>query len=85
MTDQQPVPHGTGSRYSYHGCRCELCTEAHRNRAAETRRKRRAAVAAGTTPVPHGTANGYQNYYCRCDDCREAERVWQRQRRGRAA
>lgn len=44
--EKAPITHGTNTGYSNRGCRCEPCTEAHRQHCKEYR-KRRAARACG--------------------------------------
>ena len=44
MTSKPLPPHGSLSRYRFHGCRCELCA----NESASYLRNRRLAIAAGT-------------------------------------
>ena len=61
--------HGTPSHYQ-HGCRCDLCTKAQRERMAEYR-----VTYAGTLAADdprHGTRNAYSNYACRCRRCTTA-------------
>ena len=44
-----PIPHGTHSGYSYHGCRCDSCTQAHSEyqEKFQVTRSREALIAAG--------------------------------------
>lgn len=60
-------------------CRCDVCTEDHRQRHATERARRRAArvLIDGrlVAPVPaemHGRASTYANHGCHCDPCRAA-------------
>lgn len=56
------APHGTLTRYQYHGCRCDECRRANREKQAALKGK----------PAPTHSVSGYRNYGCRCDVCREA-------------
>lgn len=67
---------GSGTLYNQ-GCRCELCTEAHRVRmmlSNRTRFNERIRGANGDWYAPrastHGTSSTYTNWGCRCDPCR---------------
>lgn len=71
------APHGTGTRYQYHGCRCDECRAWNREHMRRFIAKRR-----NTTPPAHNYT-GYQLYGCRCPTCKEAYRVTQK--RGRIA
>ena len=84
------APHGTHSRYSNHGCRCEECRAAntrynlaYRHRTGrslpmdEYLSQRRADAEARHN---HGTETRYQ-LGCRCDKCRVAAAVARAQRR----
>ena len=66
------TPHGTYSRYTHHGCRCEPCTIANRNYHACQRER---LASRPRSDVPHGTAGGYANWCCRCQECKAAHRV----------
>jgi len=68
--------HGTHSKY-VQGCRCELCTEAHRAYNAETRQNRKQLE-----PSEHGLT-GYSDYGCRCPICTEANAAHVREWRER--
>lgn len=57
--------HGTEKGYSYHGCRCERCREAHRESHTRWR--------AGGPPSSHGSG-GYEKG-CRCAVCKGAKQV----------
>jgi hypothetical protein len=69
---------GSGGRYS-RGCRCLLCTEAHRKRSKRRRAERYAqrvwqdgrmvAVAPG---LVHGSVNTNRNWGCKCEPCYQA-------------
>ena len=71
---------GTGTGYSYHGCRCQEC------RAAATARFRawRQQYDGPPPNAPHGTRSTYSNYGCRCEPCRAAQSIYLRRRRSRA-
>jgi hypothetical protein len=58
-------PHGV-TRYQA-GCRCEVCTTAHRERM------RGWATRVAGSPPEHGTVNAYTNYGCRCGPCKAAQ------------
>lgn len=67
-----PIPHGgSGNGYTYHGCRCGLCTEANARRASRRRHEREQMTKDPTDPR-HGKLSFYTNFGCRCDRCREA-------------
>lgn len=57
--------HGRATDYN-EGCRCAVCTEAHRVRMAEVRQSR----LERREDIPHGTESGYVNWGCRCGACR---------------
>ena len=44
MSSQRDVKHGTDSAYSYGGCRCELCSFAHRCKEGLNRARRKLAA-----------------------------------------
>lgn len=44
MSGQRDVRHGTDSAYSYGGCRCELCSFAHRCKEGLNRARRKLAA-----------------------------------------
>lgn len=62
------ISHGA-TGYAYHGCRCEVCRRAHRERIAKRTQERAALLAAGEVDPPHGRQSTYANYLCRCDAC----------------
>ena len=62
------VVHGTTSAWSWHGCRCEICTEARRLYKAEEYAER---LANPKITHPHGSETAY-NQGCRCKACRIA-------------
>ena len=70
MIVPRPKPeHGTRSRYSNDGCRCEPCRQAER----EYQEARRGPLKPRRTPPQHGTASCYSNLGCRCAPCRAAQ------------
>lgn len=73
--------HGA-SAYGSGSCKCDTCTEAHRQRHVVERARRRAArvLIDGRLVAPiaaelHGRASTYANHGCHCDPCREAGRA----------
>lgn len=72
LKPQEPAPHGTGTRYTYYRCRCELCRAA-MHQLHLSRRERE--------PPRHGTSSSYSNWGCRCARCKEAQCAYQRKRR----
>lgn len=78
MDDQPTTPalgepfNGPHNASTYRrGCRCDVCRRANTEKCAEKRRRRAAAVEAGSDRVPHGIG-GYVNWGCRCDVCSAA-------------
>lgn len=63
------TPHGSRTRYTSYGCRCDACvaTQGSYKRAIR-------AVRRGMMPPLHGL-NGYAEYGCRCDACATAWRL----------
>ncbi len=56
-------------------CRCETCTEAHRDQQWRESVNRRERLEAGTAqPSEHG-AHAYTNWGCRCETCTEANKA----------
>ena len=58
------LPHGTISRYSRVGCRCDACREAARAYQAATRANR----MANPNALKHGSTTAYGSG-CRCEKC----------------
>jgi hypothetical protein len=61
-------------------CRCDACTDDHRDRQWRESQARRERLKAGTaSPSVHG-ASTYANWGCRCETCTEANtaraRAW---------
>jgi len=61
------LSHGTLTRYTTYGCRCNDCKA-----AGSTASKSTYARTKGTEPPEHGTTTGYKHYGCRCNDCKAA-------------
>lgn len=63
--------HGTDSTYVNHGCRCDLCRQAHSeyNRVFRYRRYERTAANGGVAPISSHGANTYRQWGCRCRTC----------------
>jgi len=78
------APHGTWTRYVYHGCRCLRC-KAH---ATAYMREQNGAMERGawlaSIEPPHGSEGRYVHWGCRCDDCKRASREARAKRRARA-
>lgn len=71
-----PMKHNAAT-YQRHGCRCELCR-------AAIREKRKQREARGPGPnVVHGRPTTYSNYRCRCQPCYDAWSALQREYRAR--
>lgn len=64
--------HGTEGSYSYGGCRCRVCTDAHRQYNQARRASYIARLGADPTIATHGQRSTYVNYGCRCEPCRAA-------------
>ena len=75
----RPNVHPGPSAYNT-GCRCEECTELHRQRHNAVMAW--AAATASQERIPHGTG-GYGNWGCRCPVCLEAGRAKNALRRAR--
>ena len=75
------IAHGTLSKYTNHGCSCDICRAA----AAKYHRERRHSRRGEPLPdfVRHGTENAYRNYMCRCEPCREANSAYAREWRNK--
>lgn len=72
--------HGRSSTYSNWGCRCDPCTDAHRDfmqAKREERMKDRVEIDGRMTSVAaprHAAASTYTNWGCRCIPCLTAYR-----------
>lgn len=75
-----PREHGEFRTYA-HGCRCDLC------RAASRERQHRVltALKAHVERAPHGTESAYRNWGCRCEPCKVAGAVATYKRRHKTA
>lgn len=72
-----------------HGCRCDVCRIAKRNRMRDDRAAAKARLAESGGRIAAGVAHGiggYDNHSCRCETCRKAKRDYdaERYRRGAA-
>lgn len=68
-----PLKHGyTG--YNRYKCRCDVCTQANRERNHRNTQRRTELLQSGGAPknLKHGTASTYGNWGCRCDPCTKA-------------
>ena len=74
------IPFETHGAVGYReGCRCDTCTEGHRQRVRAQRARRAATVG----PNDHGKLTTYQNAGCRCALCKAAQSKRQRELRAR--
>lgn len=64
------MKHGA-SRYRKYRCRCDVCTDDHRERAARESARRRDMTRdnGGVAPVPQHNRDTYKNWACRCGPC----------------
>lgn len=72
--------HGSASTYVNHRCRCKQCCQAHTEKVADLRRRRREerVLVDGRLVHPtaeHGKDTTYQNYACRCEPCTTAHQT----------
>lgn len=63
--------HGA-SGYRNYGCKCNICTDAHRERHKTERESRKRRLEADPSLAPHGEKNTYLNWGCRCKECKSA-------------
>lgn len=74
--------HGA-TKYIHDDCRCEDCTDGHRERMRRRKAERfnLRVVESGqwvtTAQVPHGRMSTYTNWGCRCGECRQVWRQYQ--------
>jgi hypothetical protein len=71
MTVAAVAGHGTVARYMGHGCRCNDCREAVRQRSISRREASEANDGVYPGQIAHG-GSAYANYGCRCDACTAA-------------
>lgn len=71
--------HGASAYRQIDGCRCDVCTEAHRvlqNAESASRRARRVLtngrLVAPVPPERHGRYTTYRNWGCQCQPCVKA-------------
>lgn len=93
MLTDDPInkyPHGSRSRYTHGGCRCDECKRAHNDyklRAKTTNAKRQAALSSkGVYQNPklvHGREATYSWHGCRCHQCIDAARKEWRERKAK--
>jgi hypothetical protein len=84
--------HGRYATYTNHGCRCEACTAAWRNKVRAARTERRRSFLAevdgrlvSMADVAHGSASTYSNWGCRCEPCVVANSALKAEQRRRVA
>lgn len=80
------APHGTLTRYTYHGCRCRICKDAQRDYYRDLTGARSMDEYLADVEPPHGSEGRYtsRRWRCRCEECREAARVARARRRAAA-
>jgi hypothetical protein len=67
----------SGTCYSHHGCRCDVCKKANAARCNKRRKKR---DPSKLPPEKHGKKSSYSNWNCRCDECTAAWNEYQNKR-----
>lgn len=67
----------SGTCYSHHGCRCDVCKRANSERCDKRRRQR---DPSKLPPEAHGKKSSYSNWNCRCEACTDAWREYQNTR-----
>jgi hypothetical protein len=67
----------SGTCYTHHGCRCEVCKRVNAERCARRRKER---DPSKLPPERHGSKSTYSNWNCRCDLCTEAWNAYQNSR-----
>lgn len=71
---------GTGTGYTYHGCRCEDCVRANTTKTKTDRKQR----DPSTLPADkHGKRSTYVNWGCRCDACKQVHQNYEKLARAR--
>ena len=78
-TNKARLVHGSKWTYQHHGCRCEICREANRERN-RLRRKGFERKFRDIGPMQHGQRRFYLKG-CRCSLCKEANAAYSRGRR----
>jgi hypothetical protein len=71
------VKHGTAATYM-HGCRCEMCKSAIKERRDRFWEDYRRKVASDPSLLQHGKLWTYQKLRCRCNTCSDVSRQYQR-------
>lgn len=67
----------SGTCYSHHGCRCEICKAANARRCDRRRKQRDPSLLP---PDKHGKKSTYANWNCRCTECTKAWSEYQNTR-----
>ncbi len=67
----------SGTCYSHHGCRCEVCKAANARRCDKRRKQR---DPSKLKPEQHGKKSSYSNWNCRCEECTAAWNKYQHDR-----
>lgn len=67
----------SGTCYSHHKCRCDVCKAAN---AARCDRRRRQRDPSKLPPEKHGKKSTYSNWNCRCTECTQAWNEYQNTR-----
>lgn len=67
----------SGTCYSHHGCRCDVCKKANAERCDKRRKQR---DPSKLPPERHGKKSTYSNWNCRCEACTAAWSEYQNKR-----
>jgi hypothetical protein len=67
----------SGTCYTHHGCRCEVCKRVNAERCSRRRKER---DPSKLPPERHGKISTYSNWNCRCGECTEAWNTYQNKR-----
>lgn len=67
----------SGTCYSHHGCRCDICKAANALRCDRRRKQRDPSKAPADS---HGRKSTYSNWNCRCEPCTAAWNAYQNTR-----